>query len=320
MNEDTRTLLAEANVASDREIDISSVIRRGNQLRTRRRGALVAAAALPVLLLVVVLGAMRTSAGRDTESSVATRGEEPEAAEGEAGPDSGGETENPSASVPAGDSPVSGVAPLKPGAQDAAGAQGKEFTLVDPRGDTAKDNPWAVPGSTRHPEPALDVVTASISQAGDQLRFVIEVDDLDDGPPPGSDGADYSFEFGRYLDSESKMPLNGLLMQRFNDVEMVRLTTGEGGPERCEGCRVLFDSRRDEVVATVPIAALGPSTNEATRTIVLDEISVGTTWVHTRNSRGDFNEEDGGGRRWPTAAAGGDGAAGDGKFHVRFGD
>lgn len=166
--------------------------------------------------------------------------------------------------------------------------------LTDPAGDTAEHDPWAVPGTTRHPEPTLDLVGGSIHLDGEILEFRIDLDDLDDDGPRGADGGAYRFSF-RYEDPTTSVNLE-LDMQRYNGHQFVRFH-GDPGAQPCDECTVRFDAERDAVIAHVPRAALATVVEDTTGQPTmaggrLTHLRLGTQWVHTSNDLSRCEDQD----------------------------
>ena len=276
MSEFVEELFRKATVRPSRPLDVDELRRRARRRTATRRMAVMS---IPVVAVVALVGAA-VGVSRDDSSGTTT------VTVGRAGsPEVPGPIEHPSerdtsASVengrPTGER---GMETPRPPAEHRA-------AFTDPVRDTAPLDPWAIPGTTRNPEPMLDITGGSLTASTDTLVVEIELADLDQPAPPGADGAAYAFGFN--LRDDGREIGIGVDMQRYNGHQAVRLLVGET-VEACRGCTLEFDAGRDVVAARIPATALDAALRARTDrglegNPTFSSLRITTQWVHTQNN------------------------------------
>lgn len=278
---DLRELLREADVEPSQPLDVDAVFKRAAARRqaSRRRRAIGAITAG----VLVLGGGILLGTGDGDEQSVrsvpASQSDEARV------PPSVGSASSTSSTTA---TPHDGAAnSTTTGAPQQSPQVESQVSFSDASGDTASLDPWAVPGTTRTPEPALDITSASVARHGDALRFRVAVADLTEGPPPGADGVAFDFAFTyRTATSEQRLHLD---MQRYNGHQHVRFFVDEGA-QRCVGCAIRLDPAADVIEASVPMSALAGVLRTPSAEGRLDSFAVSDQWVHTKSDASDCSD------------------------------
>ena len=300
MRTNLQDLLEDAAPRPAGALDVAQVTHRGRRLRRRR----VAARAASCLAVIGLIGVGIGNVGGDDAARIDPTGPADRA------PGSQRTTttvvRTGEASDPGSAQPTSTT--TSPNSHEPA-LDHQSVVFGDPAGDTEKTNPFA-PGTARSPEPELDIVEGQITAFEEVLRFDIRVDDLTDSAPPGSDGGAYRFAFS--LDTGGATTGGRVVMQRYNGFEEIQIAFATEGVTPCPECTVQFSSDRDTVTGLVPREVVdrllranghpGPGLRPGDR--VFDP-TIGTQWVHTKNSSQGTNG-------W-YAASGADGASAPGR-------
>jgi len=192
----------------------------------------------------------------------------------------------------------------------------RSLRFDDPAGDTSRDP--RVPTTTRHPEPQLDLVGASLAVKEDVLVTEIDVVDLEDEAPQGANGTLFRFLF-TYETGEQRHQII-VDVQRFNGSQFIRFD-GDFGSRVCDGCTATFDAAADTVRGVVPLSALedlveqfgGGSAGPGVR---LSEPAAQSGWVNSPTSARDC-EDPSSGSVCSSSSAVADNAEGTGSITLR---